>query len=135
MAFRLAVPSTCLLFWVSLLQVPGQVPDPAGFLGHEPGERWTRHSRLVAWCRAVAVGSPRVTLIQSGQTYEGRPLLLLTVTHPDNHARMPAIRRSLQRVADPRLLGKGESIASELGGLDQPLAAFNSRIASRSTPR
>ena len=81
-----------------------EVPDPAEFLGHKLGERWTRHDQIVAWCRLAAERSPRVSLTQYGETWEGRPLLLLAVTHPDNHAGMDRIRATLKQVADPRLL-------------------------------
>ncbi|MFM1879046.1 MAG: hypothetical protein RLZZ241_1912 [Bacteroidota bacterium] len=41
---------------------------------------------------ALAAASDRITLENRGTTFEGRPLLLLTVTSPKNHARLDQIR-------------------------------------------
>lgn len=45
--------------------------------------------------------SDRISLEITGYTHEKRPLLLLTITSPENHVRLEAIREEHARLADP----------------------------------
>jgi hypothetical protein len=72
---------------------------PDAFLGYELGTRFTPHHRVVDYVRHVAAQSPAVTARRYGTTYEGRPLVLATVTAPDNHDRLEALRRDNLRRA------------------------------------
>lgn len=68
------------------------IPTPASVIGHEVGEWHITHDKLIYYMQALAASSDRIHLEQRGKTYEGRPLPLLIVTHPDNHARLEEIR-------------------------------------------
>jgi hypothetical protein len=78
------------------------IPTPASFLGYQIGERFTFHSRMKAYLEAVAAASDRVTIRSYGTSYEGRELLLVTVSSPANLARLEDIRGNMARLADPR---------------------------------
>ncbi len=78
------------------------IPTPAEFLGYEIGTNYTFHHEMQAYLEAVAAASDRVTMATYGQTYEGRDLLLLTITSPANHARLEEIRTNMATLADPR---------------------------------
>ncbi|MEJ2503729.1 MAG: M14 family zinc carboxypeptidase, partial [Gemmatimonadota bacterium] len=78
------------------------VPTPSSILGHDLGDAFTPHHAIVRYVGAVAEASPRVTLDTVGTSFEGRPLLLATVTSEANQARMDGIRRNARRLADPR---------------------------------
>jgi hypothetical protein len=69
------------------------VPTPASVLGFEVGERHVRHDQLVSYMERLAAGSDRVRLERQGLTYEKRPLLLLTISSPENLERLETIRR------------------------------------------
>ena len=69
------------------------VPTPAQILGWEVGTWHVRHDQLVRYAEAVAEASPRVTMLRIGESHEQRPLLLLTVTSPDNQRRIETLRR------------------------------------------
>jgi len=71
---------------------PPQAPE--AFLGYEPGTAFTPHHRVVDYVRHVAERSPRVALQRYGTSYEGRPLLLTTISTPENLERRGAIRRA-----------------------------------------
>ena len=72
--------------------------EPTSFLGYELGSQFTPHHRVVDYVRHVAARSSAVTLQQYGTSLEGRPLVLATVTTPENQRRIDTIRRSnLQR--------------------------------------
>ena len=78
------------------------VPAPAAVLGYELGERFTPHHLIVRYAEAVANASPRVRLDTVARTYEGREVLLATVTSEANQARLEEIRGAAARLADPR---------------------------------
>jgi hypothetical protein len=85
------------------------IPSPEGFLGYPAGSRFTPHHRVVDYLKALADASDRVEIEQYGESYEGRPLLLLTVSDPQNLAAKDRIKESYARLADPRRTSEGEA--------------------------
>ncbi|NAY90348.1 zinc carboxypeptidase [Muricauda sp. JGD-17] len=69
------------------------IPKPAEIIGHEVGEWHVTHDKLVSYMQQLASASDRMVLENRGKTYEGRPILLLTVTSPKNHQNLESIRR------------------------------------------
>ncbi len=69
------------------------IPTPESVIGHQVGEWHVTHDKLVQYMQALAQASNRIAIEDRGSTFEGRPLLLLTVTSPANHARLEQIRR------------------------------------------
>ena len=77
-----------------------QVKSPEQFLGYKLGSRYTPHFNIVNYCRQVAESVPQmVKLEQYGATNEGRPLLLLYVSSPDNISNLESIRQNNLRLA------------------------------------
>ncbi len=70
-----------------------EIPPPSSVLKAPLGERFTRHDRLLEYLERLAAVSPRVTLHQYGESYEGRPLVLLAISDPANIDRLDALRR------------------------------------------
>ncbi len=68
------------------------IPTPKSIIGHEVGEWHVTHDKLVEYMKALAASSDRITLENRGTTFEGRPLVLLTITAPKNHQNIDAIR-------------------------------------------
>lgn len=85
---------------LELPEVDAALPRPQDFLGYPLGERFTHWDRMQSYLEKLAAASPRVEMAEYGKTYEGRPLVLLTVSSPENLARLPEIRRDLARLAD-----------------------------------
>ncbi|HRI78009.1 MAG TPA: M14 family metallopeptidase [Cyclobacteriaceae bacterium] len=77
------------------------IPTPASVIGHEVGEWHISHDRLVNYMMALDKASDRISLEVTGYTYEGRPLLLLTVTAPKNHSNIENIRQQHLTLTDP----------------------------------
>lgn len=73
------------------------IPIPAEVIGHEVGEWHVTHDKLVYYMHMLAESSDRITIENRGTTYEDRPLLLLTVSSPENIRNLEAIR--LQHLA------------------------------------
>ncbi|GEA09751.1 M14 metallopeptidase family protein [Alteromonas sp. KUL49] len=68
------------------------IPTPESVLGANVGEWHVRHDQLVSYMYQLANASPRVTIEETGRTHENRPLLLLTITAPENHSNIDAIQ-------------------------------------------
>jgi hypothetical protein len=76
------------------VQYNPSIPTPKSVIGHEVGEWHITHDKLVQYMYALAKASNRVTLENRGETFEGRPLVLLTITAPQNHENIDAIQSS-----------------------------------------
>jgi hypothetical protein len=81
------------------------IPSPEEFLGYPIGTFATRHDRIVSYLQELARLSDRATYQSIGTTFEHRPMPVLTVTSPPNHARLESIRQehlaSLEPGASP----------------------------------
>ena len=69
------------------------IPKPIDVIGHEVGEWHVTHDKLMFYMQTLANVSDRVILENRGKTFEGRPLVLLTITSPDNHGNLEQIRQ------------------------------------------
>ncbi len=70
------------------------IPTPKSIIGHEVGEWHVTHDKLVQYMYALAQSSDRITIENRGSTFEGRPLVLLTITAPTNHNSIEKIRKN-----------------------------------------
>ncbi len=77
------------------------IPTPAQYLGYEVGEWHVTHDQLVGYLRELDQASERISLQEYGRSHEHRPLLCLTITAPENQARLDEIRQQRRRLADP----------------------------------
>ena len=68
------------------------IPTPKQVIGHEVGEWHVTHDKLVFYMQTLAEKSNRITLENRGSTFEGRPILLLTITSPKNQKNIKKIR-------------------------------------------
>ncbi len=90
--------------WLSIHPASAQETPPsfADVTGHEFGERITVHHQMVSFVDMVGGRSPRVVVERLGESWEGRELLLATVTSPENHRRLDEILSTAQKLGDPR---------------------------------
>ncbi len=91
------------------------IPKPSEVIGHEVGEWHVTHDKLVFYMQQLAASSDRMTIENRGETFEGRPVLLLTVTSPKNHQNIENIRQ--QHIA----LSDGEA---SLNTSDMPIVVY-----------
>jgi len=80
--------------------LPG-IPSPEEFLGYPIGSFHTRHDQIVAYMKELAARSDRATYQEIGVTYELRPMPVLTVTMPSNHANLEEIRSRHLAASEP----------------------------------
>lgn len=70
------------------------IPTPKSVIGHEVGDWHVTHDKLALYMQTLAAASDRITIEDRGTTFEGRPLLLLTITAPANHGNIENIRKN-----------------------------------------
>ena len=80
------------------------VPPPTAALGYALGEHLATYGEINSYLEKLAATSNRVRLGTHGASYEGRPLYHVTISTPENLARLDQIRANLARLADPRKL-------------------------------
>lgn len=79
-----------------------RVPTPEKVLGFRVGDRFATHAEVAAYVRAVAAAVPdRVRVETYGKTPEGRDLLLVIVTSPENLARMEDLAEKIRAINLP----------------------------------
>ena len=73
-----------------------KIPKPSSFtLGNEEvGKSHISHDRLVRYMEILAEKSDRIEISKTGESFEGRPLILLTITSKENHNRIEEIRNN-----------------------------------------
>jgi hypothetical protein len=69
------------------------IPTPKSSIGHQVGDWHITHDKLVQYMYTLASSSDRITIEDRGTTFEGRPLLLLTITSANNHLNIETIRQ------------------------------------------
>jgi murein tripeptide amidase MpaA len=69
------------------------IPTPESVIGHQVGEWHITHDKLVYYMQTLAKASNRISIENRGTTFEDRPLLLLTITSPENQKNLESIRQ------------------------------------------
>ena len=90
-----------LVFTLSVAQAQPQIPTPESFFGFSVGERHLRPDQIVDYLKALDASSDRMTVEQYGETYEKRPLLLLTITSPENQKHIGEIKGQHRALSNP----------------------------------
>nr|WP_298993671.1 M14 family zinc carboxypeptidase [uncultured Polaribacter sp.] len=91
--FTMSAQKVDLSYYLPNERYNSEIPTPKEIIGHEVGEWHVTHDKLVMYMKALANASDRITIEERGKTYEDRPLLLLTITSPNNHKNLEEIRK------------------------------------------
>lgn len=75
------------------------IPSPEDILGFVPGKWHVSHTESLIYMYALAAASDRITIQDRGLTYEDRPLVLLTITAPENHQQLSSIKEEHKQAA------------------------------------
>jgi hypothetical protein len=110
---RLAVCLFLLLFVsAAFAETSPAVPSPEEFLGHKLGERFTSWEQILGYFDELAKRSNLIAVQRIGETYEGRPLVLATITSAKNRVALDAIRGDVASLANAAVDGpRATSIA------------------------
>ena len=69
-----------------------EISTPESVIGHQVGEWHITHDKLLQYFQTLASESDRIKLENRGVTFEGRPLILLTISDPNNLKKLEKIR-------------------------------------------
>jgi hypothetical protein len=89
--------------------VPGasydqSIPTLEDVAGHTWGERITSHGETEAYLKALASSSPNASLVQYGETWEGRKLYYLVIASQQRLNKLESIKAELRELAHPLTL-------------------------------
>jgi len=113
---------------VDHLPAASGLPSPRDVLGHDIGAPRVldHYADILGYYRALAAKSPRVKIVETGRTEEGRTTVIVLISSEDNIAHLDENRRNLARLGDPRglsetdaqaLIARTKPIYLALGGL------------------
>ena len=97
------------------------VPTPRDVLGHDIGapQKLDYYEDLLKYYQALAAKSPRVRIIETGKTEEGRPTVMVLISSESNIASLESNRQNMAKLADPR--GITEAQAHEIIAKTKPM--------------
>lgn len=82
-----------LVLLQSILFAHAQLQSPEEFLGYKVGTRFTPHWKVVDYFKYIASAVPSMVKLQPyGQTFEGRPMLVVYVSNPSFISHLESIR-------------------------------------------
>ena len=104
------------------------VPSPRAVLGHDIGAPRVldHYADILGYYRGLALKSPRVKIVETGKTEEGRATVVVLISSENNIAHLDENRRNLVRLGDPRgladadaqkLIAETKPVYLALGGL------------------
>ena len=113
---------------VDHLPVSSTVPTPRAVLGHDIGAPniLDHYADILKYYRALAEKSPRVKIIPTGKTEEGRETVVVLISSEANIKNLDVNRQNLAKLADPRgltedqaktIIGETKPMYVALGGL------------------
>jgi hypothetical protein len=96
---------------VDHLPLSNDVPSPRAVLGHDIGAPRVldHYADILGYYRALAAKSPRVRIVETGKTEEGRATVIVLISSEDNIAHLEENRRNLVRLGDPRGLSEADA--------------------------
>ncbi|WP_235296858.1 M14 metallopeptidase family protein [Portibacter marinus] len=90
-----------LNYYLPDIEYDESIPTPEEFLGYQVGEWHVSHDQLYSYMREIAGLSDRITIETYARSHENRPLVLLTITSPENHGNLENIRTRHLELSDP----------------------------------
>ena len=76
------------------------IPTPEQALGFQIGQQHADWGQVVAYMKALAEASDRVTVRETGRTYQYRPFIEVTITSPGNQGNIDRIKEEHLALTD-----------------------------------
>ena len=83
-----------ITYYLPDIEYDPTIPTPESVIGHQVGDWHITHDKLVQYMYALAESSDRISIENRGRTFEGRPLLLLYISAPNNLSNLEKIREN-----------------------------------------
>lgn len=80
-----------------------EVPSSEDFFGFKIGEdcKLARWDRIVEYFRLLSEHSPRIELLELGESAMGNPFIALVISSPDNLAKLSRYKEAVKKLAYP----------------------------------
>jgi hypothetical protein len=126
-ASSLCLPTQMLAQVAAHAPVKTSVTTPEQAFGFVPGtdRKLADWKELTAYYQKVASQSDRVRYTELGKTMEGRPFVMLTVSAPENLARLAEYKDIVTRLSDPRKTSPAEAKTLIARGKTVMIITFN----------
>src|ERR1700710_194577 len=100
---RALFPSVALALLRLTPPAAAEIPTPESFLGHRVGEdRYLApYPKVLAYLRALAAGSDRVTVESAGLSTQGNEMVVAVLTSAENQKHLDRYREVARRLAAP----------------------------------
>ena len=87
------------------------LPTPEASFGFQPGADYklATYDQSIAYFKKLDAASKYLTLVEAGQTSQGRPMYFALISTPDNLAHIDRYREIAQRLAHPDGLGERDA--------------------------
>jgi hypothetical protein len=82
-----------------------QIPTPESVLGFQIGQQHAGWDQVADYMKALAQHSPRVSVRETGRTYQHRPFIEVVFTSAANHKYLDQIREEHLKLSDPKQSG------------------------------
>lgn len=102
-AFSQSKPIT---YYLPDISYNSAITTPESFFGFQIGDRHISHDQQMMYMQHIAAQSDRISIETYAHTYEGRPLLLLTITSSQNHQNIEDIRENHLATTQPGFTGE-----------------------------
>lgn len=89
-----AIGKTAAEYLPADAELDSSIPSPESQLGWEPGDWRIQHPQLVQYMYTLAEQSNRVSIKETGRTYQQKPLLQVIITSPENQAKLESLRQA-----------------------------------------
>ena len=97
------------VFWPDADYDPA-IPTYEDVLGYAPGERITWHRDAIRYFEALAEAAPdRVSITAYATSWEGRELIYVVISSPQNMANIDGVKAGMQRLRNPRDTTRAEA--------------------------
>lgn len=102
--------------WLPGSTYDSSIPAPESVLGYEIGTYITEHHQMVEYMHRLAASTDKVQIFKYGQSYERRNMYIVVIGSPQNMQRLEEIRKTIERLTDPRNTSVSEAatIAKEM---------------------
>src|SRR6204780_4739539 len=99
------------LFAVSIAMAQQNITSPEAAFGFKPGtdRKLADWSELTTYFKSLAHQSHRIRYNEVGKTTEGRPFITVTISAPENLARLAHYQEIQRKLADPRATTSDEA--------------------------
>jgi hypothetical protein len=99
--YSFTAQSVDLNYYLPDIPLDDNISTPQEFLGYQVGDWHVSHDQLSFYMKHIAAQSDRIKINEIGRTHEGRPLLNLIITSPENHLRLDQIKTDHRALTNP----------------------------------